>query len=85
VFIALLLRITCCGRADGYADAREKYGLLGITSDRSSTRHQVEDEHDDGKDEENVNPSAHRVTADESYDPEDEENDCDCPKHDSIS
>jgi hypothetical protein len=61
------------------------FDLLGSTSDRSSTRQQVEDEHDDGEDKKNVNPSAQRVTADESYDPEDEENNCDCPKHGSIS
>jgi hypothetical protein len=49
--------------------------------ERSSTGHQVEDEHDDGKDQEDVNPSAEGVTADESYDPEDEKNNRDCPKH----
>jgi hypothetical protein len=56
-----------------------------ISSDGSSARHEVEDEHDNGEDQKNVNPAAHRVAADESYDPEDEENNCDCPKHDSIS
>jgi hypothetical protein len=49
--------------------------------ERSSTGHQVEDEHDDGEDQKNVNPSTEGVTADESYDPEDEKNNCDCPKH----
>jgi len=49
--------------------------------ERSSTGEQVEDEHDDGKDQKDVNPSAEGVTADESYDPEDEKNNCDCPKH----
>jgi len=49
--------------------------------ERSSTGHQVEDEHDDGKDQKDVNPSAESVTADESYDPEDEKNNRDCPKH----
>jgi hypothetical protein len=52
-------------------------GLL----ERSSSGHQVEDEHDDGKDQKDVNPSAEGVTADESYDPEDEKNNGDCPKH----
>jgi hypothetical protein len=49
--------------------------------ERSSTGHQVEDEHDDGKDQKDVNPSTEGVTADESYDPEDEKNNGDCPKH----
>jgi hypothetical protein len=48
---------------------------------RSSTGHEIEDEHDDGEYKEDVYPSAKRVTADESYDPEDEEDNCDCPKH----
>jgi hypothetical protein len=32
-----------------------------------------------------MNPSAEGVAADEAYDPEDEEDDCDCPKHFSFS
>jgi hypothetical protein len=32
-----------------------------------------------------MNPSAQGVTADESYDPEDEKYDGDCPKHLSVS
>jgi hypothetical protein len=56
--------------------------LSGIEeSDGSSTGQEIEDEHDDGKNQEDMNPSAKRVAADESYDPEEEENNCDCPKH----
>jgi hypothetical protein len=58
---------------------------LRASSDSPSARHEVEDEHDDGKNEKNVNPTTQRVATDESYYPENEENDCDCPKHDSIS
>jgi hypothetical protein len=59
-------------------------GLLFARSDDSnysSTRHEVEDENNDGENQQDMDPSAKRVTADESYDPEDEKNDCDCPKH----
>jgi hypothetical protein len=48
---------------------------------RSSARQEVEDEHNDGEYQEDVYPSAQRVTADESYDPEDEKDNGDCPKH----
>jgi hypothetical protein len=48
---------------------------------RSSTGQQVEDKHNDGEDQQNVDPSTKRVAADESYDPEDEKDDRDCPKH----
>jgi hypothetical protein len=54
-------------------------------SNCSSTRHEIEDENDDGENEQDMNPSTERVTADESYDPEDEKDDCDCPKHFSLS
>jgi hypothetical protein len=68
---------------DGCTDA---WGLRLIligraASDSSSAGKKVEDEHDDGEDKKDVNPSAHCVAADESYDPENEENNCDCPKH----
>jgi hypothetical protein len=55
------------------------------TLDSSSTGEQVEDEHDDGENQQNVDPSAKRVAANEAYEPEDEEDDCDCPKHVSFS
>jgi hypothetical protein len=45
---------------------------IGKELKRSSAGEQVEDEHNDGQDEEDVNPAAQRVAADESYDPEDE-------------
>jgi hypothetical protein len=48
---------------------------------RSSTGQKIEDEHNDGENEKDMNPSAHGVTADESYDPEDEKDNSDCPKH----
>jgi hypothetical protein len=54
---------------------------LKFALDRSSTGQQVEDEHNDGENEKDMNPSAHGVTANESYDPEDEKNNRDCPKH----
>ena len=50
-------------------------------SDDSSTGHEVEDEHDDGENQKNMDPSSERVAADESYDPEDEKNNRNCPKH----
>jgi hypothetical protein len=55
------------------------------SSDGSSARHEIEDEHDDGKNQKDMNPSSQCVAADESYNPEDEENNCDCPKHFSFS
>jgi hypothetical protein len=58
---------------------------LLVDSNYSSARHEVEDENNDGENEQDVNPSTERVTADESYDPEDEKDDCDCPKHFSLS
>jgi hypothetical protein len=48
---------------------------------RSSSREKIKDEHDDGKDQKDVNPPAEGVAADESYYPEDEKNNGDCPKH----
>ena len=48
---------------------------------RSSTGQQIEDEHDDGKDQKDVNPSAEGVAAYKPNDPEDEKNNRDCPKH----
>jgi hypothetical protein len=59
--------------------------VLTLTLKGSSPGHQIEDEHDDGKDEKDMDPSAQCVAADESYDPEEEENNCDCPKHVSFS
>jgi hypothetical protein len=53
--------------------------------ERSSTGHEVEDEHNDCENEKDMDPTAHGVTTDESYDPEDEKYDCDCPKHFSLS
>jgi hypothetical protein len=55
--------------------------LYGPESDGTSTGHEIEDEHNDGEHQKDMNPSAEGVTADESYDPEDEKDDCDCPKH----
>jgi hypothetical protein len=78
VFIAILLQRTCWKLVS--AVDVDSGGL-----ERSSTGHQIEDEHDDGEDQQNVNPSAQCVTADESYDPEDEKDNGDCPKHFSFS
>jgi hypothetical protein len=50
-------------------------------SDDSSARHEIEDEHDDGENQKDMNPSSQCVAADESYDPENEENNRNCPKH----
>ena len=47
----------------------------------SSTRQKVKDKNDDGQNEQDMDPSAEGVTADESYDPEDEEDNSDCPEH----
>jgi hypothetical protein len=50
-------------------------------SERSPAGHKVEDEHNDGEDKKDVNPTAQGVAADESYYPEDEKNNGDGPKH----
>jgi hypothetical protein len=52
-----------------------------MRSNGSPTGHEVEDEHDDGQNEKDMNPSSERIAADKTYDPEDEENNGDCPKH----
>jgi hypothetical protein len=52
-----------------------------LSSECSSAREQIEDENDHCKDKKDVNPAAQCVTANESYDPEDEKNNCDSPKH----
>jgi hypothetical protein len=54
-------------------------------SHHSSSGHEIEDEYDDCENQKDVDPSAQRVTADKSHDPEDEKNDGDCPKHISFS
>src|SRR6266478_1716821 len=69
----------CCGRATVSAY------LVPIQdsddSDDSSAGHEIEDEHDDGENQKDMNPPSQGVAADESQDPEDEENNCNCPKH----
>jgi hypothetical protein len=55
-------------------------GLL-LRLERSSSRHEVEDEHDDGKDQKDMYPPAKGVAADKSNEPEDEKNNGYCPKH----
>jgi hypothetical protein len=50
-----------------------------------SAGHKVEDKNDDGKDQKDMNPAAERIAADKSYDPEDEEDNRDSPKHWSFS
>ena len=52
--------------------------------ERSSAGHEVEDEDDDGENQEDVDPAAEGVTADQTHDPENEENDSDGPKHDGL-
>src|ERR1700738_3700611 len=47
----------------------------------ASAGEQVEDEDDDGEDEKDVNPATQGVAANQTYDPEDEEDNGDCPKH----
>jgi hypothetical protein len=71
------------GRAAVYAGQRFKRLELtsGWHSDDSSARQQIEDEYDDGENQKNMNPASQRVTADESHDPEDEEDNRNCPKH----
>jgi hypothetical protein len=51
----------------------------------SSAGQEVKDKNDDGKDQEDMNPTAQGVAADQSYDPENEEDNGDCPKHLSFS
>ena len=48
---------------------------------RAAACDEVEDENDDGEDDEEMNPSAEGVAADQAQQPEDEENDGDGPKH----
>jgi hypothetical protein len=52
--------------------------------ERSSAGHEVKDEDDDGEDEQDMYPSAQGVTADEAENPQDEENDCNGPKHGGL-
>jgi hypothetical protein len=59
--------------------------VLIQTSDGSSAGHQIEDEHDDGENQKDMNPASQCVAADESYDPENEENNRNCPKHFLLS
>jgi len=47
----------------------------------SATREQVEDKDDDGQDEQDVDPCAESGHADEPYQPENDKNDGDSPKH----
>ena len=47
----------------------------------SSAGEEVEDEDDDGEDEKDVDPATQGVAANQSNDPEDEEDNSDCPKH----
>ncbi len=49
------------------------------------TLEQVEDQDNDRKHEEDVNPPTESRAADQSYDPEKEENDCDRPEHLIVS
>lgn len=58
-----------------------KRGLNGIFLYGTTAGEQVEDENDDGEDDEDMNPSAEGVAADQAQQPEDEENDGDGPKH----
>jgi hypothetical protein len=58
------------------AASRRSAGLKG-----SSAGHEVEDENDNGKDQKDVYPAAERIAADQSYDPENEEDNRDSPKH----
>jgi hypothetical protein len=50
-------------------------------SDDSSARHEIEDEYDDGENQKDMNPASKCVAADETHDPEDEEDNRNCPKH----
>jgi hypothetical protein len=52
-----------------------------IRLESSSAGEEVEDEDDDGEDEKDVDPATQGVAANQSYDPEDEEDNSDCPKH----
>ncbi len=54
-------------------------GVLRLES--LSARQQVEDEDNERQDEKDMNPSAERVAADQAENPEDEQDDGDCPKH----
>jgi hypothetical protein len=58
---------------------------LSGDSDGASARHEIEDKYDDGENQKDMNPTSQCVAADESYNPEDEENNRNCPKHVSFS
>jgi hypothetical protein len=64
---------------------REGCGYAAMWLERPSAGHEIEDEDDDGEDKENMYPATKGVAADESNDPENEENNGDCPKHLSFS
>jgi hypothetical protein len=55
--------------------------ICGWRLERSSTGEEIEDEHNDGEDQKDVDPAAEGITANKSQDPEDEKNYRDCPKH----
>jgi hypothetical protein len=50
----------------------------------ASSRKQIEDQHDDRKNKQNMNPRAYGINPDYAKQPEDEENDGDRPKHEFV-
>src|SRR5260370_27868438 len=71
----------CCGEDWCWCFSNVPVRIQTVDSDDSSARHEIEDEHDDGENQKDMDPSSQRVAADESEDPENEENDGNCPKH----
>jgi hypothetical protein len=62
------------------AASTEKLRLKG-----SSAGQEVKDENDDGENQKDMNPAAEGIAADQTYDPKDEEDNGDSPKHLSFS
>jgi hypothetical protein len=52
-----------------------------VTLNRSPAGHKVVNKNDDGKNQKDMNPAAEGIAADQSYDPENEEDNRNSPKH----
>jgi hypothetical protein len=65
--------------------ARTQRARANIFLNRPSSGEQIEDEHDDGEDQENVYPAPEGIAADHAKQPQYEQYDGDRPKHSFFS
>jgi len=56
-------------------------GFIAASLQRSTALDQIDNQHYNGKDEQDVNEAAKRVGADQSKQPENEQDHKDCPEH----